>query len=285
MTRLPALAAAATAAAVTVASLWLNWLVLHGTSHRSWTGTTIDGERWILWVAAGCGVVAGTTVASDLSLSRVTVAVAGSAQIVIGVLSIVIFEGLPALIPHALVPKTARRYSLDVGAGFGPWLFAAGGLLLLVSTHLDRLAKIPLPRPRVLAVVGGAATLEFLLLYLRSNAWLTGRADSHHVALDGRALPWVAPITLLVCLVSIGATLAYLLSGRVLILLAASAVCWFGSLAATLVLVPAAAAHAIHVPGVGGRVIGVAASPSCWLFAVLSVGLAASIAYLVAQEG
>lgn len=273
------------AGAFTAGSLWLNWLILRGQQQRNWSGVTIEGERWLLWIIAVAAVAAAGMIAADrVEAESVAIAI-GSCQISVGVLTILLFEGLPALIPHAIIPKTVRRYALDLGAGLGPWFFVVGGVLLVASTQAHRLSGMPLPQPRVLAASGGLIALEGLMLHLRSDPWLSGHANRNSVAIDGRALPWVGPITLLVCLVCLLATAAFILSRRALVLLIASATTWFGALAATIVLVPTAAAHRIDVPGLRTGVVGASARPSCWIFAVLSIALGASIAYIVAQEG
>jgi hypothetical protein len=238
-------------AALAAGSLVLHWVSGSG-SAPTYTGAGLPGVRWFLFI-----VVAGHLIAVALYTWRRAhrpSKFVGTVEAFVMVLTLVILEVLPGLIPGGVIAKTVRRNALNVGAGPGPWLFGVAALALIIAPLVPdvvRLADIP---KRLAAIVLGSAAIEALLIVLRTPTWFSGSAETQSVALQGRDLPWIGPLTLLLSFVFPAAFIAYVVTGRWHVLLIPAPLAWLCALAASIDIALASAAHSIRIKGLGDAV-------------------------------
>jgi hypothetical protein len=268
------------------ASLWLHWVSVRGAYERTLTGLDLAGFRWVvLALCAVCVVLSlGWAVTGHPATQRALLPTTATA-IALGVGFLVLVEGLPAAIPHALVPKTIRRYSLDVGAGAGPWLFAVAGLVLLLSSRLNG-ALQPRTADRLLvALLSALVGLDGALACLRVQPWVTGDVAGQAFSVEGRALPYVGPITVGVCLLVAVGVAGHLLRGSAWPLLVSAAACWVGGATTALTLAPVAAARSLRIPGLPAHLTSVSSTAAVWLWAAVCFATAGAVTGLIVVSG
>lgn len=269
-------------AALAVGSLFLNWVSGSG-SAPTYTGAGLPGVRWFLFV-----VVAGHLLAAALYTWRRIYGpskVVGAVEALVMVLALVILEVLPGLIPGGVIAKTVRRSALNVGAGPGPWLFGVAAIALLSAPLLPdvvRLADIP---KRLAAVVAGSTVISALLIVLRTPTWLSGSAENQSVALQGRDLPWIGPLTLLLSFGFPAAFIAYVVTGRWHVLLVPAPLAWLCALVASIDLALTSAAHSIRIKGLGDAVTLDSANAAPSIYIAVCVAAAAAIGLCIATDG
>lgn len=216
--------------------------------------TVVRGTDLLPAVVLAVGVVVVVALASMLRqpaqaliIHCVGVLVAASA-----VLSILLVESVASIVPEEVIPVTVRRLSVGVAAGWGLWILAVSGALLILAAS-GVTSRVPLTRRTVeecarmlrsrwpAPVLLGCATVLGLSRY---ELWASGAVAGQVAEASGWSLPWAGPTTLVGfwCMV-IAAGLALIQPGHYALL-----VCLLGAWASSF----AAAFTVVSVQGLGG---------------------------------
>lgn len=216
--------AAAGAGTVVAVSTTLPWIHAGlGTRVRSYSGLDVLPLAVPVIAMAllitGVALVEGVwrrTAGMPVTIGASCVATVGAAVL------IAVLELAGVLIPSGILPDTIRRVTVDLGADAGLWIGFLGSLVAAVAAaaaqgslaknaQLRRLAARSTPRVALLAPV--VLLLAILVLaWLRYEPWIEGGAAGQSVELEGFAVPWVGPLSLVALWLMVGGLTAMVLT-------------------------------------------------------------------------
>lgn len=267
-------------AALVAAGACLPWLAGGtGGSYASYSLLDLPVVAIAVGVAVATMVVGAALALAGRERALAFVAVAAIAVAMSSAAFVVVTEALATFLPERLIPVTARRLALATGAGVGAWLalLASVGATFAAweparrraADALRLLGERGLPAQVAVAGLAGAVVL---LTQLRQMPWIEATTGDSRLLLDGVALPWLAPLTLIaVWLIAAGVALACLGAFEFGALVAAGAG-WVVNLVAALAI---AATEAVS--GVSGQ----GAEPTAAIWATFWIGLGAGLAAAV----
>jgi hypothetical protein len=235
------------AALTFLASLAGTWMRAGiGSSVPSYRGWDLPFARWLL-LLTGVAMLALSTLtllpAASKMASRGLVIVGAIASFSTGLLLLGL-EVVGRLIPSFVLPPTIRRLSVQTGGGLGLWL-ALGASATLIAAGTGSTMGLSASiwrsfddrRAAVAAALGLLGTIA--IARFRYLPWVAGSAGGHSAHIEGWALPWVGPFTLL-GLWALGLSIViWFARPTALPLLTAAAACWFVSFLSALTLITA----------------------------------------------
>lgn len=194
--------AGATAVCTTLSMVWLRAGI--GPDAKAYEAGDLPVLVLPVMLAATIAAVAALVGAATGARHAVSAAaVAGGIVIALTAPVILILETVASAIPDSLLPATARRLAVDVGAGPGLWIALLGGLVILASTAAR---KPPFLSSLSAVLKGGRAyrALPALLLllatclfgWLRYEPWVIASTFGSSDDLAGWSLPWIGPLSL-----------------------------------------------------------------------------------------
>lgn len=199
---------------------------------------------------------------------------------------VVMAEIVASVVPTDIIPLTARRTTLELGAGAGAWLalITATAAAMVAAERVRARARGAAAAawargPASVAGMCGMLAAAVALIQLRQETWVDATALERGVTVDGVALPWIAPITLVaVWMIAGGAMLAIVGLTEAGALIAAGAG-WLVTASAGTTVVLADA-----VSGVDAAVAAKATAVT-WSTLGLGLGVAGAAALLLAGRG
>lgn len=203
--------------------------------------------------------------------------------------TVLLLEFVGSTIPTANLPRFVGRELVQAGSGPGLWLAATATLGGGLTALSDRLVWRPRRRSLTADPMGAAGTLLamagiFGLVVGRWWPWVGVAAHRSTVEAEGRALPWIGPLTALgawTLAVALGADIALRRFASTCVV---ALVAWAWNLLALVVLggrgvAAGLLARAPHVRGVAGRVV--ATDPTIQVGRGLWITLASSFVVIL----
>ena len=225
----------------------LPWVV---TGAGNAAGTYSGFDVWPLAVAE-LSAVAVTALLATAALVRdrrqltEAAAVAAVVAVVFTGAAIVALETAAAMIPNSALPATARRSSLDLGAGIGLWVACGAGLVAVLALADRRIGPLELRswfstgNRQGMPALAALLTLTVLFGWVRYETWFDASAAGGHLGLAGWASPWIGPLSLIAVWLLIAALGLGLGSRTQAAGLFAAAGGWLASFAAALAIIAA----------------------------------------------
>jgi hypothetical protein len=284
--------------AVAVVGFWvalpLVWVrATVGSRASSSTALDLPAARWLLLsIAAGLLISAVLTAVSGLE-GPASHVLGGCALIGLGVSGLLLIglEVAGVLLPSFVLPTTVRRLTVQAGAGPGLWLAAGSAAVLFASAVVPDIdlrvrSLISFLDRRSAAGLFLAATGLFVLGRARYLPWVTASAGGRSGEIEGWAVPFLGPLTLLSVWALGAALLCWFVRPAVTPLLVAAAAGWFSSFLSAIAIISGDTIARIRVDDflpASVRHLSPAAhvAPGPRLAFVASVTTVAAVAYLL----
>ncbi|HEX8645523.1 MAG TPA: hypothetical protein VF715_01400 [Thermoleophilaceae bacterium] len=187
-----------------------------------WEGCVRGSRRLSLTLAASCAMAAATA------------------------MLIVSIETTAAIVPTDMLPKTVRRLGVDVSAAHGLWIAFAGSSVCAVAAMglpwerlvdgLRRQSAFSRSRSRVVLALVLLVVATGALGWLRYESWLNASAGGHPMDVEGWAMPWIGPASLVALWLLVASIAAAMLARLELAALVAAGAGWLVTFVAALAI-------------------------------------------------
>lgn len=224
-------------------SLWLPWAHTGFDGGGSLLGRELTSAIVValvlLLAASAVGARPAHRIARRGCLVVSGISVAGLA------LFLIALESIAAAIPRDVLPATIRRLSIEIAGGSGAWLALAGAATILVGA-LGVTAGVSLRGldwQRVAGALGPRLPAVVILLaaagvgVARYESWTDAGVAGQSTSVEGFALPWAGPLTLVAVWVLLVAGGVSLVRPWAAPSLAAVLAAWLASFLAAIVMI------------------------------------------------